>query len=127
MGCLGIACSHFTDCVQIFIVGTHWDSIGSLEFITCENVSKAHVLERRILAGGFKYVFLCSPLCGENSYFGLYFSKGLKPPTRILYDIINKSNHHCCFIIFYSHSTSSMIQKEVFLSPFLHSFTTHGP
>ena len=32
------------------------------------------------LGGGFKY-FLCSPLFGEDSHSGSYFSNGLKPPT----------------------------------------------
>ena len=77
MGCLGIVCSHFTDCVQIFIVGTYWDSIGSLEFITCENVSKAHVLKRRILAGGFKYVFFyVHPYLGKIPILAYIFQRG---------------------------------------------------
>ena len=29
--------------------------------------------------------FLCSPLFGEMIQFDLYFSKGLKPPTRIVF------------------------------------------
>ena len=33
------------------------------------------------LGGGFKD-FLFSPLFGEDSHFDLYFSDGLKPPTR---------------------------------------------
>ena len=33
------------------------------------------------LGGGFK-CFLFAPLVGEDFHFALYFSKGLKPPTR---------------------------------------------
>ena len=34
------------------------------------------------LAGGVKYLFLFSPLFGEDSHFDSYFSIGFKPPTR---------------------------------------------
>ena len=40
--------------------------------------------DRILLGGGFKY-FLFSPLFGEDSHFDSYFSKGLKPPTRIFF------------------------------------------
>ena len=37
-----------------------------------------------ILAGGFKYFFLFSPLFGEDfPFLTNIFSDGLKPPTRI--------------------------------------------
>ena len=36
----------------------------------------------QFLGGGFK-CFLFSPLVGEMIQFDLYFSNGLKPPTRI--------------------------------------------
>ena len=36
----------------------------------------------RLLGGGFKH-FLFSSLLGEDSNFDLYFSNGLKPPTRL--------------------------------------------
>ena len=37
--------------------------------------------QQQNLGGGFQY-FLFSPLFGEDSHFDVYFSKGLKPPTR---------------------------------------------
>ena len=37
-----------------------------------------------IPGGGFRY-FLFSPLFGEDFQFDYYFSRGLKPPTRLNY------------------------------------------
>ena len=50
------------------------------------------------LDGGFTY-FLFSPLFGEDFQFDYYFSKGLTPPTRYPYTLVelivweNNSNH----------------------------------
>ena len=43
-----------------------------------------HVYVWYLLGGGFKY-FLFSPLFGEDFHFDYCFSKGLKPPTSIIF------------------------------------------
>jgi len=45
-------------------------------------------MDYQYLGGGFKY-FIFSPLPGEMIQIDLYFSNGLKPPTR--YQLIRKT------------------------------------
>ena len=52
------------------------------EFLTKGEQKKQGQPEKAITIGGGFKDFLCSPLPGEDSHFDLYFSDGLKPPTR---------------------------------------------
>ena len=54
-------------------------------------LSKGDDMKKAFLGGGNSNIFFKANYLGKISHFDSYFSDGLKPPTRVIFDLENIS------------------------------------